>query len=407
MSGFDWATYKDNTASVRADLTLNAFDEFPLPPPLSALDQYGFVEGLSGTRFGDRLDGSESTAVEIAEGGNNPNGSALLASHIGLITGLNALLGNGVKRGDGGFDAGDIILGGDGSDVITGRGGNDVIDGDKWLNVRIAVHANADGTGAVLGYHTSMRTLTAQIFSGAINPGQLKIARSIDEILDEDNDDIDVAVFRGNRAEYTIDRSNPGFVRVSHVAPVGAFDDGVDTLYAMERLRFADMEVFAFNSVPIGAPAISDTSPTEGQQLTATPGNISDPNGTSNAAFTYQWQTLIGATWMTVANGPTFTPGQAQVNAPLRVVASYTDDGGTAESVASAPTDVVGDLYNGTGGNNTFNGTAGANIANGAGGNDTLNGNGGEDTLTAAPTTTRSMAATETTSSTATAAPTF
>ena len=49
MSGFDWATYKDNPTGVTADLLLNAFDEFPLPPPLSALDQYGNVEGLSGT----------------------------------------------------------------------------------------------------------------------------------------------------------------------------------------------------------------------------------------------------------------------------------------------------------------------------------------------------------------------
>ena len=86
MSGFDWATYKDNPAGadngdgitgVWADLTLNAFDEFPLPPPLSALDQYGNVEGLSGSAFNDRLDGSESIAADIASnrlaGGRKPS----------------------------------------------------------------------------------------------------------------------------------------------------------------------------------------------------------------------------------------------------------------------------------------------------------------------------------------------
>ena len=42
------------------------------------------------------------------------------------------------------YSAGDIILGGDGSDTIMGRGGDDIIDGDKWLNVRIAVYAPED-----------------------------------------------------------------------------------------------------------------------------------------------------------------------------------------------------------------------------------------------------------------------
>jgi hypothetical protein len=39
-------------------------------------------------------------------------------------------------------------MGGDEGDIITGRGGDDLIDGDAWLNVRISVRANADGTGA-------------------------------------------------------------------------------------------------------------------------------------------------------------------------------------------------------------------------------------------------------------------
>ena len=47
-------------------------------------------------------------------------------------------------------DASDILLGGGGSDVIKGLAGNDIIDGDHWLNVRIAIHANQDGTGPVI-----------------------------------------------------------------------------------------------------------------------------------------------------------------------------------------------------------------------------------------------------------------
>ena len=37
---------------------------------------------------------------------------------------------------------GEIILGGDGSDFMRGNLGDDILDGDAWLNVRIAVHAN-------------------------------------------------------------------------------------------------------------------------------------------------------------------------------------------------------------------------------------------------------------------------
>ncbi len=32
MSGFDWATYKDNTSGVNADFFRLAFDENPVPP---------------------------------------------------------------------------------------------------------------------------------------------------------------------------------------------------------------------------------------------------------------------------------------------------------------------------------------------------------------------------------------
>lgn len=393
MSGFDWATYKDNpevlidgdpVTGVRADLTLDAFDEQPLPPPLSALDQYGNVEGLSGSAFNDRLDGSEATAADIAVGGNNPNGSKLLAENIGLVDGLAGLLGNGVLNGDGDFDGGDIILGGVGSDVITGRGGNDIIDGDKWLNVRISVRENADGTGAEIGSHDSMKTLVADVFSGAINPGQLRIVR---EIVDADGTgSLDIANYRGNRNEYQITFGLPGGgVRVTHTDP-DLFDDGTDTLYNMEKVRFADgIEVFLNNQDPVGGPLISDTTPTQGFLLTADPSGIQDPNGTTNSTFTYQWYQRANPVlpWVAIAGATSinFTPTAAQINSELQVVATFTDDQGTVESVASAPTAIVGANFNGTAANNTFNGTEGADFMLGNGGNDSLAGNGGDDHL--------------------------
>ena len=67
MSGWDWATYKDNTSGVDADLTRAiVFDENPTPPPNGTLDAYEAVEGLSGSRFNDILTGSDTDADERA-----------------------------------------------------------------------------------------------------------------------------------------------------------------------------------------------------------------------------------------------------------------------------------------------------------------------------------------------------
>src|SRR5690606_30418049 len=82
MSGFDWATYKDNPFGVNADLSIPIiFDEAPTPPPNAALDEFESVEGLSGSRWNDILSGSNTLADErlpAAEGGTEGfAGSAL------------------------------------------------------------------------------------------------------------------------------------------------------------------------------------------------------------------------------------------------------------------------------------------------------------------------------------------
>ena len=230
MSGFDWATYKDNPSGVTADLLLNAFDEFPLPPPLSALDQYGNVEGLSGTAFNDTLYGSDVTAADMPLEGNA--GSVLNAAGIAMIDGLQDVLGAGVTS----FDGGNIILGGDGNDTITGRGGDDIIDGDKWLNVRISVRQNADGTGPEIASHNSMTTLVAQVFSGAINPGQLRVIREIKTA--DGAGDVDTARYQDVSTNYSFSVTADGRLVVSHAIVDGI--DGTDTLSNIERLQFTD-----------------------------------------------------------------------------------------------------------------------------------------------------------------------
>lgn len=243
MSGFDWATYKDNASGVNANLSVPIiFDEAPTPPQNASLDAFESIEGLSGTRFNDVLTGSEAGAAErlpAAQGGTEGfAGSELDAAGIALINGLQDVLGAGVTS----FSAGDVILGGDGSDLITGLAGDDIIDGDKWLDVNIAVMSGVGpngGVGTVLEIHKSMTTLAAKMFSGEINPGQLKILREIKTA--DGAGDTDVAVFADIRENYTISPNADGSITVAHTTVSdGLVSDGVDRVRNIEILRFAD-----------------------------------------------------------------------------------------------------------------------------------------------------------------------
>ncbi|RXT55619.1 hypothetical protein B6S44_09420 [Bosea sp. Tri-44] len=254
MSGFDWATYKDSavgTTGVTADLSIPIiFDEAPVIPANAALDEYQSMEGLSGSAGNDILKGSNILADERLpfHPVTNPTplegyrGSQLTKESLQLIAGLAEVLGltpaqvNAMAAGAVAFNAGDIILGGDGSDVIQGNAGDDIIDGDKWLNVRISVRENIDGTGPEIETHNSMTTLAAKMFSGQINPGQLVIVREIITTGADAIPDIDTAKFRGGRGEYAFSATADGQVIVSHVVEDSL--DGTDRLRNIERVEF-------------------------------------------------------------------------------------------------------------------------------------------------------------------------
>ncbi|RDI56317.1 peroxidase family protein, partial [Microvirga subterranea] len=345
-------------------------------------------------------------------------------------------------------DASDILLGGAGSDTITGGGGNDIIDGDKWLNVRIRIQAldadrkpildasgdqvyyTADGMDSKIYRESDYvkgevaagaqplfggKTLQQTMFDRTLNPGQLSIAR---EIVDGGQAaDKDVAVYWDVRDNYTFTLNDDGSVTVEHVTVSAQVDpitqqnrvsDGIDRLFNVERLRFSDgnggtVEFDVDNLInkpATGVPVISDLTPTEGQPLTVDVSSIQDGNGLG--AFSYQWQSSAnGTTWNNIADatGATFTPQDlagtafgAQAGLQLRVVVSFTDAGGNAESVASVATRPVGVNWDGNAAaDNTLNGTAGDDIGDGVdpflfifGGNDVLNGNDGNDSLNGA-----------------------
>ena len=153
MLGFDWVTYRGATQPVDADLDLSVF----AAPSIEDLrDRFDLVEGLSGWQFDDILRGDDATNVGPARPSTRSrrqNNALNDAAQIGLIDGLEELLGEGVTS----FGGGNILLGGDGSDILEGRGGDDLIDGDPWLNVRLSVRdasdleiGTADGMGSLI-----------------------------------------------------------------------------------------------------------------------------------------------------------------------------------------------------------------------------------------------------------------
>src|SRR5262249_54251488 len=246
--------------------------------PDSILDRFAEVEGLSGSKFADILMGDDQDAAVIA----NITAQGSVLTNISLISGLQDFLGAGVTS----FGAGNIILGGDGSDIITGNGGDDLIDGDKWLNVRISVRANADGSGPEIASFNSANDLTPFMRDGIYNPGQLVAVR---EILPGAGG-FDTAQYSGNLADYAIGINYGGTPDVSDdigtVTDMRAVPtDGTDRLTHIERLQFRDQSFVLApgNAEPVGQLTIVDavtgavvTTPTEGQFLKVLSNGVTD-----------------------------------------------------------------------------------------------------------------------------------
>src|SRR4029077_10456413 len=182
-SGFDWATYKDDAIGVTIDFSGRFFDQPQVPGSgASALARFDIMEGLSGSKHDDWLGGDDTVDLVGGEVGAAVGGSGLFQHGIDLIDGLQEFLDTalGVAPGETNlFATGNIIMGGAGSDIMMGRGGDDIIDGDAWLNVRISVRANADGTGAEIASYDSMQDMVPLMLDGTYKVGQLKAVREL------------------------------------------------------------------------------------------------------------------------------------------------------------------------------------------------------------------------------------
>ncbi|PBJ02236.1 peroxidase family protein [Pseudomonas sp. ACN5] len=362
-SGYDWAGFKDDPFGVSVDLSLAEIAIAPPLPELAAtVARFQLVEGLTGSHFSDILRGDDADATVIAAAG--AQGSVL--TNFDLVSGLRSFVGTAAAGPDGivgtaddQFGAGNIVLGGGGSDIIEGGGGDDLVDGDKWLNVRISVRQNIDGTGPEIATFDSMLQLEPFMLSGTYNPGQLVAVR---EILTDAPDPLnpghsfDTALYTGLLADYTVIENADGTITVAD-SVVGR--DGTDRLSSIERLQFADQSVVLVNGLnaePVGLLRISDGTPAVGQVLTVLADTVSDADNvtaggtiTGPIAFVWQVETNPGTGifddigialggGLGTATGSTFTVTAAELGLALRVRAIYQDGHGVLESIFSAPT---------------------------------------------------------------------
>ena len=107
------------------------------------------------------------------------------------------------------------------------------------------------------------------------------------------------------------------------------------------------------NNAPTGSVTISGTA-TQRQALTAVTSAVADIDGLGT--FSYQWKR--GGTAITGGTSSTYTLVQDDVGSKITVTASYTDKGGTAESLTSAETGAVANVNDSPTGSVTITGTA-------------------------------------------------
>ena len=196
-------------------------------------------------------------------------------------------------------------------------------------------NAAATGAPAISGETRAGETLTATT-DGIADPDGLSGATfSFQWVRSADGSDTDISGATGS--SYTLTDSDVG----ATIKVRARFTDDAGN---SEALTSAATAVVAPrpNSPATGAPAISGTAQA-GETLTASTEGISDADGLSGAAFSFQWvRSADGSdTDISGATGSSYALADADVGATIKVRASFTDDAGNDEELTSAATAAV------------------------------------------------------------------
>ncbi|MCR5879488.1 calcium-binding protein [Phenylobacterium sp. J367] len=168
--------------------------------------------------------------VSLANTGAQNTGQGVMTlSGIENLSGT--MIGADVLTGDG---AANVLAGWGGSDTLNGGGGNDLLLGEGYVLL--------DGDAAITLFENGIEGTVpagADVLIGGLGDDTLVGGAGADRL--EGGDGADVARFSGARADYEFALQADGSIRVSDLRS-GA-PDGVDTLIAVEVLRFSDGDV--------------------------------------------------------------------------------------------------------------------------------------------------------------------
>jgi hypothetical protein len=299
---------------------------------------------------------------------------------------------------------GDLLIGGAGNDVLDGGPGVDDLRGgtgdDTYyvdVDLDLVVEKLNEGTDTVISsaagkvqLKSNVENLTlvgsadssgsgndlnnkivgnsgANVLAGGVGDDVLDGADGDDELRGQAGNDrlnggagSDIAFYAGALADYTI-TFDAGTATFTIADLRDLSPDGTDTVTGVERFNFGGTTYTAAqitpvqtgNQPPTGTVVINGVA-SEGQVLTAS-NTLADADGLGPVS--YQWradgEVIAGAT------GNTLTLTQAQVGKAITVSASYTDQKGTAESVASEATAAVANINDAPTGAVEISGVAG------------------------------------------------
>ncbi|MBK9021013.1 MAG: hypothetical protein IPL72_13890 [Sulfuritalea sp.] len=210
----------------------------------------------------------------------------------------------------------DTVYGLGGNDTLVGGSGDDVLDGGSGDDTyRFGLD---DGADAIVDAEGTDQL----VFGTGILASDVTASRT----------DSRVTVSVSETDSVSFDEIAPGQYAIESIV----FEDGVWQASDIRQL---------VNSAPTGTVGVGGTA-IQGETLIAS-NTLADADGIG--AIDYQWQSSAdaGATWVDIAGAATgsLTLGEMEVGSVVRVVASYTDDHGTTESVASDASTMV-EIFN-------------------------------------------------------------
>ena len=134
-------------------------------------------------------------------------------------------------------------------------------------------------------------------------------------------------------------------VTVGYAVPTGAGAAPVQDASGNAAVAFAGRSVVnrtSSNTAPTGLPTVSGTL-VAGETLTASASGIADADGLAGATFAWQWMANDGTgdAQIAGATAQTYTLTSAEVGKTVRVRVTWTDDGGTGETLVGDATVAV------------------------------------------------------------------